>query len=804
MAALHDALKALGAIDYDETPTDNLKPFLLDAFNSGQIIVDSIPIPDSAEPSSTRPRSNTTPSIASSASEILASHARSPPPPHDIECLQKEWKQVKLKPADNPLGISVYSCKGRDGKGTWFARRSVHEGLGFTKWKRGLEREFPETLKVQGGPGEGNIRGIGGEKRVAYNNMPGTGKMEVYLLSAQFPGPTSPRDFVTMLISSDQALRGQNNHEIPRHFMVISKPCQHPDAPQREGYIRGNYESVEFIREIPTKKAPPKRSVSASDLTKGHSRDRSGSNLGREAVLRNAHQKHDQPTTEGGEEDIERQASRSDSNLALVGKHEKTAVPSEDDEWEQNPVEWIMITRSDPGGSVPRFMIDRGTPSAIVSDAGKFLDWACSKTIEELDSDDEEPVEKEDENTEREHHHRHHRQHDHEKDLHNYQTNGHLAGIDSQAEISPPGPVGPAKPATQTQQQVPAASGGGIYDLVAGVATSAGALIAPYAPAIIADRLPHANEAPSTKENEPLPLASEPVPTQFSPPIPRSRSVSDASITSESTVNSFESALSFRKISSQDSAGVQKVNLQQDKELQKLEDKKRKLQEKLERAKQREADKKSEDGEKEKEAIRKAEEKYEREVRKREEKYRKEMEKLEKKRIREGQKQEERKRKREGKEKGEDLQQVNANLRAEIEVLKREKQVLRDQVGSVQRENTLLVGRLGRLGVPGEEMLREVREELSGGLSPKGRVRGSSMGSASGSGSQRSGISGGAKSAMGVGGKVAGAGVGTGAGAGAGAGVGEGVGINAENERPVVMPVVGRSETPTGKWNGEV
>ncbi|CAD6442658.1 1bbde2fe-efc3-4c69-941a-75a91a7cd454 [Sclerotinia trifoliorum] len=598
MAALHDALKALGAINYDETPTDNLKPFLLDAFSSGQTIVDSIPVPDTAEPSSGRPRSNTTPLIASSASEILASHARSPPPPHDIESLQKEWKQVKLKPADNPLGISVYSCKGRDGKGTWFARRSVHEGLGFTKWKRGLEREFPETLKVQGGPGEGNIRGIGGEKRVAYNNIPGTGKMEVYLLSAQFPGPTSPRDFVTMLISSDQALKGQNDHEVPRHFMVISKPCQHPDAPQREGYIRGNYESVEFIREIPTKKAPPKRSVSASDLTKGHSRDRSGSDLGREAVLRNAHQKHDQSTTEEGE-GIEGQASRSDSNLALVSNHENTAAPNEDDEWEQNPIEWIMITRSDPGGSVPRFMIDRGTPSAIVSDAGKFLDWACSKTIEELDSDDEEPVEKEEENAESEHHYRHHRQHGHEKDLHNYQTNGHLAGIDSQAEISPSVPLGPTKPPTQTQQQAPV-SGGGIYDLVAGVATSAGAFIAPYAPAIIADRLPHASEALPAQESEPFPLASEPVPTQFPAPIPRSRSVSDASITSESTVNSFESALSFRKISSQDSAAVQKVHLQQDKELQKLEDKKRKLQEKLERAKQREADKKSEDGEKEK------------------------------------------------------------------------------------------------------------------------------------------------------------------------------------------------------------
>ena len=76
------------------------------------------------------------------------------------------------------MGMSVYKMGGKDGKGSWFARRSVHEGLGFTKWKKGLEREFPETMKVTGGPGEGNIRGIGGERRVEYKNVDGMGKIE--------------------------------------------------------------------------------------------------------------------------------------------------------------------------------------------------------------------------------------------------------------------------------------------------------------------------------------------------------------------------------------------------------------------------------------------------------------------------------------------------------------------------------------------------------------------------------------------------------------------------------------------------
>lgn len=178
MAALHDALKALGPLSFDKTPLDNLKPFLANVFSKGQLLVDSVPIPAAAGDSSPQEGRSRASSSASSASEITSSTARSTPPPPDVEALQKEWKQVKLSAKDNPLGMNVYKTAGKDGKGAWFARRSVHEGLGFTRWKRGLEREFPETLKVQGGPGEGNIRGIGGERRVECQNVDGVGKME--------------------------------------------------------------------------------------------------------------------------------------------------------------------------------------------------------------------------------------------------------------------------------------------------------------------------------------------------------------------------------------------------------------------------------------------------------------------------------------------------------------------------------------------------------------------------------------------------------------------------------------------------
>ncbi len=76
------------------------------------------------------------------------------------------------------MAMAVYKTAGKDGKGAWFARRSVHEGMGFKKWKMGLQKEFPESMAVRGGPGEGNIRGIGGERRVERIAVDGMGMIE--------------------------------------------------------------------------------------------------------------------------------------------------------------------------------------------------------------------------------------------------------------------------------------------------------------------------------------------------------------------------------------------------------------------------------------------------------------------------------------------------------------------------------------------------------------------------------------------------------------------------------------------------
>lgn len=179
MAALHNALKTLSPTPFSSVPTETteLKKYLQDAFHRAQVLIDSVPLPP--HPDTGRSRANTTTSIASNASEISPSPARSDPPRAEHAVLQKEWgKPYKLTPKENPLGMTVYKLAGKDGKGAWFARRSVHEGLGFDKWKKGLQREFPKTMEVQGGPGEGNIRGIGAERRVEKHVVEEVGMAE--------------------------------------------------------------------------------------------------------------------------------------------------------------------------------------------------------------------------------------------------------------------------------------------------------------------------------------------------------------------------------------------------------------------------------------------------------------------------------------------------------------------------------------------------------------------------------------------------------------------------------------------------
>lgn len=179
MTELHKALEALRPKDFSEVPLDDLNNFLSDLFSKAELIANSVPPPPNGLPYESSHRSRTDTNGATSAADLTVSQVRRPAACSDYAELNKAWgKPLKLSAKDSVLGISVFKMAGHDRHGAWFARTSVHEGLGFAKWKRAMMREFPESLAVQGGPGEGNIRGIGGDKRLGDINVAGVGKLE--------------------------------------------------------------------------------------------------------------------------------------------------------------------------------------------------------------------------------------------------------------------------------------------------------------------------------------------------------------------------------------------------------------------------------------------------------------------------------------------------------------------------------------------------------------------------------------------------------------------------------------------------
>jgi len=570
-----------------------------------------------------------------------------------------------------------------------------------------------------------------------------TNGVAVYHLSAQFPGPTTPRDFVTLLLTSSTALskpddsrpsssaseRGKPTRarfsDTPRHFMVISRPCDHPECPPRDGFIRGNYESVEFIREIPRKRT---KASSTTDLLKTMRRHESSS-LEEEALLRQAEKvangsseilPNGDQLSPAFAEDIIKEGRKRGKTISFAesrgssAKGETMDNSHTGDVAEINPVEWTMITRSDPGGSVPRFMVERGTPGSIVADASKFLDWACKK---EHPEDEIEALAKG--NTE-------HIEQKTREELEAYETNGHLGGIDGKADaVETPAVAVPrhasldiASPSEMQQlQKQPQPQPGGLFSTVASAAYSG---IETYAPQAVIDRLSGHQQSPSATGS----VAS--VNEVAGPPDDTTRTTRSPSISTESSVGSFASAedhfddgLSTKSTTSQTKLSNSKDTARMsphEKELAKLNERKRQLNERLAKNREKETKDKEDLSSKEEERVRKMEEKHAKEVVKQEERYKKEVAKLEAKRQKEAAKMEDRKRKDADKDEKAKLTREKEELRQELEVVSRERDILRDQVGALQRENTSLVVRLGKFE-EGKDVLREVKADIEGGRS---------------------------------------------------------------------------------------
>lgn len=682
--AHHEPLKALGPIDWTDVPQDDLRPFLVSTFSQAQTVVDSIPTPPTqanvAQPG--RARSHTDSSVLPPSSPTRASRDHANTTANDTDSqtaalaaaqaaqLRKEWKEVKVPPKDNPMGITVYKLSGKDGRGAWFARCSLHEGISFDKFRLGLEREFGETMKNSTGPGTGNVRGIGAERTAERLECDRLGRAEVWLLSAQFPGPTTPRDFVTLLLTGTSG--GENKRKArgrePRQFMVVSKPCGHSECAPRSGYIRGCYESVEIIREVPVEQ-PLRRTRSSVDLRRDDVQplahmDGSGDELGKEAVLRSA------ARSAAGEPEI---------NLA----QSVTMLPQDDSSAgarTEMAVEWIMVTRSDPGGSVPRFMVEKGTPGGIVNDAGRFMRWLESKSVDELENPGDDNVKEE--------------------------------AVQSERPASPPsGQRQPTAPTNHqqhtntnnalTEEQLPPS---GLYSMITGVLGAASSAVTSRLPTFAYASGPESDttmdesdtdgsECSFASAPEPEP---EPEPEIATPFVDKTASRGDLT-----SLNSGKSDDSASKVSAK--------TQQHEKQLKKLQERYRKLEEKT--ARQQERNLKGGSGAAGgDDPLARLREKHEKEVARQEENYRKELKKLEEKRLKEERKAGERQRKEREKEARNNLGMELERTRVERDMALKQIDILREQVGELQAQNTLLVARLGRLAAaPGRS-----DEELSG------------------------------------------------------------------------------------------
>jgi len=724
----HEVFKALGPADWNndialDSGQDTLRDFMYSTFNEAQCIIDSIPVATDVTATlaaTGRPRAATDSSVFPGPAALPDRTSTSD---RRAKALRKDWKEVKVGPSENPLGVNVYKMSGKDGKGAWFARRSLHEGLSFERWKLGMEREFAETMKGKKDPGSGNIRGIGAEKCVENTIVDGCGKAKVYQLSAQFPGPTTPRDFITLMLTTDSAVDVPNQEwqAQARYFMVVSKPCVHPECPQRSGFIRGYYESVEFIREIKVNK-PLRRTQSSIGTRPGSGQPDLAASAAKAALEASA-------ARENEAESNRPQAK----NIALAGPdgaNDHVKVEADDDS--ETMIEWLMVTRSDPGGSVPRFLIEKGTPGGIAGDANKFLKWVSSKNLQDFDETDEVDSKLKSE----------------AQDAEQTAVAQRLPSADPTSNVldeptiqpkprvsQAPGSKVANKPQNSARRVIEEedeeeSAPPGFYGVIANALGT------------VASHLPNPFGA-STKGGD----------TDVSSTIESS----DVSDDSASSIHSFHSVESVKddptasqarddsgnaeynnsslarattgsesiSINSKDGVAVAggdtastrrrgRSATQHEKELRKLEERKRKMDEKHARDLAKRADNSTKD----ETAVIKLKEKHERDRQRQEEKYQREMRKLEQRRENEERKSKRRREKQLEKQEKSDLGMEMERLRAERDVALKQIEMLKEQVGELQGQNTLLVARLGREGITISGGVDSVFSDLSNRRKP--------------------------------------------------------------------------------------
>lgn len=492
--------------------------------------------------------------------------------------------------------------------------------------------------------------------------------------------------------------QGKGKPRKPRQMVVVSKPVNHPETPERSGFIRGTYESVEVIREIAIDK-PLRKTHSSLDLSRDEyarpAPNVSSSEVGKEAMLRAA----------------KRADENGDAKNVDLTRQAKSDIGQQDQEDEtEYAIEWLMITRSDPGGSVPRFMVEKGTPPGICNDAGRFVKWLFSEDFTKPSpgsgNDESEAKDTTDANTD-------------EKDMAAVQPKKQQTHADRKLEpvieVQTPGIEHTGQPTS-----------GGFYSMISNAVEAAGSIVASALPAGLTTQSTQASESDDISDAESDTTASDAAsfasaedgsttdhPTGAATahhhdhnPLPPARAGTDAS----PDAAAISSSQSVRSVAASEAGSETGHSLstastfRHDKELRKLEERRRRAEEKWAKMQEKTAAAKSDaDGDnaktaKEEAALAKLKEKHEKELAKQEEKYKKEVRKLEEKRIAEEKKAEERRRKQIDKETKENILAELERTRAERDVALKQIDILKEQVGELQTQNTMLVAKLGKVG----------------------------------------------------------------------------------------------------------
>lgn len=416
-----------------------------------------------------------------------------------------------------------------------------------------------------------------------------------------------------------------------RQYVVVSKPCVHDECPSRQGIIRGTYESVEIIREVPLDHVPSKRSLSSTDL------------------------------------------------LSPGDKRTTPAMPTGTSE--QLPqrtataVEWLMVTRSDPGGSVPRFMIEKGTPPGICGDAGKFLQWVRAGTLQEAGETSDETAKKAG------------------------ATDGSVEpGAASSAKANTAGSAADPTAADQSAEAGNTADwapiSNGLYGIISGVFGTAASIVSTG----LQHGMPGSTSQDGSSKDS---LSSGHVPGEDP------GEDSDAS-----SVNSFSSALEKRLTGdaqngssitgSQSEESKSMTNQSGDKDYRRLQEKRAKLDKKLAEMQERMQAKLQGDKEKDEAAMTKMKERFDKEVEKHEAKYQRDMKKLEDKKLQEARKVERKRAKTLEREEKATMSLELERVRAERDMGAKQIKLLENQVRDLQASNTMLAAKLGKMGGLGD------------------------------------------------------------------------------------------------------